>query len=334
MSNYAVNSRHEPLLEICYPTFNRIEACILNVREALKCEDSRFKIHISSNCPAPELVNAFSGNGKIKVHEFETNQGFALNVKYLLVTSYARYKLLMSDEDAIDSANLIRLLDFLDSPAASDSIYYLPSKDNYSLGSLVQLKGRDLNFNQVMLTHPMNPTYLSGYIFPSTKYQNLQIDTFFEGWPTNAYPFIKLRNFILQRGSQFMILPNISLNRGVAIEYGGTTNDDLYSMACRENQFHNFIFGERENQFSSPFIRFTSSILIANQIQSGMNSKVFFQMERRNDSDRNDFAIKFITRQKLTDLPSIFFSQLLIKAFQKLSGVYRMYLLISRKIRY
>ena len=304
------------------------------MREVLKCEDLRFKIHISSNCPAPELVHAFNGNSKVKIHEFETNQGFALNVKYLLVTSDARYKLLMSDEDTIDSAALIGLLDFLDSPVASDSIYYLPSKDNYSLGSLVQLKGRNLNYNQIMLTHPMNPTYLSGYIFPPAKYQNLQIDTFFEGWPTNAYPFIKLRNSILQRGSQFMILPNINLNKGVAIEHGGTTNDDLYSKACRENQFQNFIFGERENHFSSRFIRLTSSILVANQIQSGMNSKVFFQKQPRNDSDRNDFAIRFITRQKVTDLPSIFFSQLLIKAFQKLSSVYRIYLLISRKVRY
>ena len=330
MPNCAVNSSHEPLLEICYPTFNRVEACILNVREVLKCEDSRFKIHISSNCPAPELVHAFSGNSKVKIHEFQTNQGFALNVKYLLVTSDARYKLLMSDEDTIESSNLIKLLDFLGSSNSRNSVYYSPSYENYSLGTILQLSNKTLNYREVMLTHPMNPTYLSGYIFQPTTYRNLNIDPFFEDWPVNAYPFIKLRNEILRNGGKFMILSGMNFKQGVAIHHGGTNNDELYSKSSRVIQFQNFLFKDAKGSVRELFFRLASALLIANQVQNGMNCKVYLCKEKGTQTSIWDFGIQFIDEGQFKYKPVVIFSQILLKSFQKLTGLYRLYLRISK----
>ena len=312
------------LLEICYPTFNREDFCIRNVSNIIRFLDPRFGIYISSNGPASKIQEAFGTIVDVRIHEFSENQGFAANVEHLLNTSKAKYALLMSDEDTINEDELISLLNFLETTGKRDDIYYLPSQSNFSLGSLQQISGRFLNFRDLMLTHPMNPTYMSGYIFPTSRCRGKDIEILFKGGPDNAYPFLKLRNKILKDGCKFMVLPGITLNQGTSANEGDTASVELYSQLSRIKQYQNFTSRDQQYIASKRYLRFVSGVLIANQMQNDMHSKIYFNRIKMKAPSKHIWSITFPKKLGIRYGFRVLASQIIIKIIQKGSGLFRL----------
>ena len=316
------------LLEICYPTFSREETCIKNVLNIIKCSDPRYAVYVSSNGPGPKIHEALGSRKNVRINEFDVNQGFSSNVEYLLETSKAKYALLLSDEDTINEAELIKLLDFLQAPETVEAVYYLSTQTSYSLGTLQQFSGKYLDLGNLMLTHPMNPTYMSGYIFPTSDCKKANIRVLFDGGIENAYPFLKLRNKILKDGRKFMLIPEITIIQGPSINVGGASLIDFYSLESRTMQYMDFTSIKQEHVPRQKHLRFVSKILIAKQIQNNMGLKVYFHPIRYQFFEKREWSIAFVANITIQNLFAIISSQILIKIIQKFSGLYR--LLLSR----
>lgn len=314
------------LLEICYPTFSREETCINNVLNIMKCSDPRYTVYVSSNGPAPKIHEALGSRKNVRINEFNENQGFSANVEYLLETSTAKYALLMSDEDTINEDELIKLLNFLQAPITVEAVYYLSTQTSFSLGTLKQFSGKYLNLRNLMLTHPMNPTYMSGYIFPTSNCKKANRGFLFDGGSENAYPFLKLRNKILKDGLKFMLIPEITIIQGPSINIGGGSLIDLYSPESRTMQYMNFTSISQVHVPREKHLRFISKILIAKQIQNNMGLKVYFHPIKNQFSDKQEWSIAFATNITFQNLFKVISSQILIKIVQKFSGLYRLLL--------
>ena len=313
------------LLEICYPTFNRPETLIRSVTEVLKLQDKRFNVFVSSNGPEPQILEAFAHTMNFKLHQFATNKGFSINVGYLLKNSKGRFTLLMSDEDTVDWHSLRELLDYLESTDSEQCVYYLPSQDGFTLGTLREMSAIKLSFRDLMLTHPMNPTYVSGYIFPTSSFLDINMDEIFDTSPANAYPFLKLRNKVLKDGHAFEILPEIQVTQGPIAETGGTPATQLYAKASRIEQYENFNNLKQQHIANSKFLRLASSLLIANQIQNDTGAKIYFKTNWAQIRKGSIGAIAFKDNLTINYLLPLVISQSLIKIMQKFSTLYRIY---------
>jgi hypothetical protein len=122
--------------------------------------------------------------------------------------------LILSDEDFIDSENLNRLLDYLDQYGVKNMQYLAPTEDYFSLSSMQKLIGkRDLSNIDVLMTNPFIPTYMSGFIFPSARFDFLS--SAFEANELNYYPHLILRNHLLESGTKVNVLSSVLITRGL-----------------------------------------------------------------------------------------------------------------------
>jgi hypothetical protein len=332
MVDFALPETPGLLLEICYPTYNRQETCIQNVSNLIMCKDPRFGVYMSSNGPAPKIREFQVGRSNVRVHEFPENRGFSANVEFLLETANARYALLMSDEDTISEENLINLLNFLQDSERFKALFYVPTQTSMSLGNLQNLSGKNLDFRNLMLTHPMNPTYMSGYIFPTTQCKKENIEVLFKGGVENAYPFLKLRNKVLKDGYDFILVSHITISQGPSHHIDGASTAELSSRSSRINQYLHFTSLSQQHVASSKFLRFTSNVLIANQIQNDMGSRIYFTLIEKPSFGKRRWSIRFVESISIHNVLSLILSQILIKSVQKFSGLYR--LVLSRSNRH
>ncbi len=103
--------RKNVFLSICIPSYNRGTAALKNVQHLLRCPyDSEIEIIVSNN----GSVNDIDGYQKIKklqdtrivYHEFEENQGLAINEIRTLELASGKFAVLTSDEDLMIWENL------------------------------------------------------------------------------------------------------------------------------------------------------------------------------------------------------------------------------------
>jgi glycosyltransferase involved in cell wall biosynthesis len=346
-----LNAPEEFLLEICIPTFMRPEILISNVRTILECNDRRFKISISTNSVEPKIFDAFSNNPRLKLHSFEMNQGFTKNVKWLLANSSGKFVMLLSDEDFIIPVQLFRILNYLESIGDSRHIIYVPTQDKFSVGNLAEISGCSLSFNTVMFLCPMGPTYMSGYIFQRENFSEPIIDLSFTDEFGNAYPFILLRNLILQDGGKFKIARGFEISKGEEAKVGGAmhtnrliadSNQIVSSSLFNSNLNHVGPFvtskeetSERFNFFFSHLqmlhtrrglIYWLSVIQTGNRMKSGTGESIELKLRPSNiNSASGSRVIGFEYQKRTTSFDNFFVGVISIIGFivQKSAGVYR-----------
>lgn len=348
-----VATRKAPaLLEICIPTYGRADVVRQSIISILECSDDRYRVSVSSNKQENSLAEFLKHKKNVKYHSFYADQGFTINVKWLLANADARHVLLLSDEDTISPDQLKRLLDYLEGDNGNPIIYYIPCTDKFSLGNLLQLKNMSLSFRNVMMIAPMGPTYMSGYIFPACQITDENLNQSFENHFANAYPFIILRNLLLKSGSTFKILSDITISRGPEIEFGGSYLSDIATkerlpakkLEWRDisdksfptsafetsERFTYFNIHLRELYSRNVFLYIYSLGLIANRMRSGTGARISVSRIRSGIRGSNGplviFSMAYLSKSKnFWHFRSLFFRtfQYMI---QKSSGIVRLIL--------
>lgn len=353
-----INDRvdYVPLLEICIPTYGRTSIIMENLSQMLECSDQRFQISVSSNAHDSVLQKFCQGSDRINYMSFQKNTGFTNNVKTLLGSSCSRYVLLMSDEDTIESSELINLLDFLDRNI-SNRIFYVPSHELYSVGNIAELGGHELNYIQTLLLAPMHPTYVSGYIYPRSAIQESALQKSFVDSLGNAYPFIVFRNNSLVLSNfQFMILKGIKLRKGRESSLGGamhtseklsihetkkrtkyfsgiTLAEPFYftSMSETEERFRFFASHLCELLSHKKVILWLSLMQIRSRMKSGVGLRVIFVRKScSTGKQKSEISLKYEldsgVRSRITSL----ILDGMALALRKTLGLYRLFLRLQK----
>lgn len=202
----------QPLLAICIPTYRRTKEIIRNL-EFMDFHDSRVVFVISSNCEDAQLLNYCNSRPDIYYYQSKGNEGFSSNLFKTLKSPKSIFSLIISDEDFIEKSSLNILLTHLEDSRSKEFQYLVTTNDNFSLSSMKKLIGkRKLSYLDVMLTNPHIPTYMSGFIYPSERVAQIVSETPHDR--LNAYPFLILRNRLLQEKVALNIIPSAKINRG------------------------------------------------------------------------------------------------------------------------
>ena len=219
----------KPLLEVLIPTYRRPESVILGVQSILDSNDDRVAVRCHSNQHEPSLDEFFSGTDNTIYGNFETNRGPHQNSYKLLADTNAEFCMLLSDEDRICSAQLYKLLDYLQqlskdcnvvgcsvfSEEIEDYIFRLPTLHLASLS----LAG---------FTLLANSNYMSGYIFRVSALQNLNLGFFKgadhgpneNGLSHNVYSHIDIAQQLL-KGTTYGLFMDKLVIQGEEVQHGG-----------------------------------------------------------------------------------------------------------------
>jgi hypothetical protein len=201
-----------PLLAICIPTYRRTKEIIRNL-EFMDFQDSRVVFIVSSNCEDDQLLNYCNSRSDIYYSQSKENRGFSSNLFQTLNSPKSIYSLIISDEDFIEKSSLSILLTHLEDSASKEIQYLVTTNDNFSLSSMAKLIGKSkLSYLDIMLTNPHIPTYMSGFIYPADRAAQIVSETPHDR--LNAYPFLILRNRLLEEKVALHILSSATIHRG------------------------------------------------------------------------------------------------------------------------
>jgi hypothetical protein len=305
----------QPVLAICIPTFKRTNEIIKNL-EKMNFLDSRVIFIVSSNCPDKILFDYCSGRSDIYYYQTAENKGFAENLFAVLSLPIAQFSLILSDEDFVDSNHLNDLIEFLECSSSLDMQYLVPTNDYFSLSSMKRLIGKsELSYLDIMLTNPHIPTYMSGFVYPAQKVSEL-ISKFPRN-PQNAYPFLLLRNFLLEAGGKLQILPFTAIKRGpdsMSRDPEGNFVDDAIGIA-RTNYFLSHYRYRNSHKFFLEF--WVASLILAQSLPGIKNGYVSFRLYR--DGNRRYLGLEHILDSSFKSKLSKFLAEVVVF----LSHVYR-----------
>ena len=103
-----------PTLEILLPTYKRPCRAKEAMESVLSCNDDRLTIRCNSNGYEPDLEKYRNINKRLNYDCFQTNQGPQANVLKLFSNTNAKFCMILSDEDRVNSKHCNDMLDFLE----------------------------------------------------------------------------------------------------------------------------------------------------------------------------------------------------------------------------
>ncbi len=210
-------------LEILIPTYGRPESAVAAIESCLAIEDSRLGVRCSSNGCDQSLEKYRNLDPRLAYSCFEINQGPHKNFLYLLKSAEARFCMLLSDEDRIDSAGLKEFLDFLDAcddnvGVVSCSIFDVVN-DRYYHRPQGKFACMSLDGN-AFAALSLAPTYMSGICFSKKCLVAADLERLFKTCPGNAYSHIDLAQNVLLKKNFKYYLPRLVL-KGQDVKVGG-----------------------------------------------------------------------------------------------------------------
>lgn len=190
--SYRMQTNKIPVtLSICFPTYNRHDILIENIKSFIGFLNDSTKIIISDNSEeiSSNSLSFFTNQDKIEYYKNHNNIGVTRNFIKVLSIANSDYLLLMSDEDI---PNLNALYRILSSDTFDFQDLLFSSKDNY-------LEQRD-NLSYLFL--PDN-YYMSGFLFKreSIMFNDLEYELSLEGFgQLGFYPHMYIINTLLING--------------------------------------------------------------------------------------------------------------------------------------
>ncbi len=211
------------ILEILIPTYKRPAAASRAIQSVLDINDSRLSVRCNSNGYEATLESYRSLDSRVIYDCFNANKGALANFLYLINSSDAKYCMLLSDEDYIESVNIVTLLDFLekmegDITAIGCSVFD-SERNEYSFLPRDIMKDRVLNYND-FLVHGLVTSYMSGIIYSTCALRNIDITHLQSYGERNAYSHIEIMRLLLTVGNFKYFLPRVVI-KGEEIKFGG-----------------------------------------------------------------------------------------------------------------
>jgi len=208
------SSNSNILLEILIPTYNRTFHAINAIQSCISVNDPRLGVFCHSNGKDEILEDFLSDKPIVRYGYFQKNLGAIKNGEILLKNTIGRYCMLLSDEDQIDKTNILNLLNYLEYTnevisvincqvydKENNNIYFTPHPLNKSA----------ITLKEVLLTRPVQISYLSGYIFNNKILQQINLDSFLKESLGNSYAFINIAHKLLEHGKQGLFHETIIL---------------------------------------------------------------------------------------------------------------------------
>jgi len=210
-------------LEILIPTFGRPRGAAQAIESCLTNPDTRLSVRCNSNGYEPSLEKFQDYDTRLTYSCFDANKGLHANLLYLLQTTTARFCMLLSDEDRIESSAVTKFLDYLDSCPESikvitcsifdlqnDCFYYLPNR---------RIAHADLDLS-VTLALSIIPSYISGLVFSVADLARLNLGELLTPSLGNAYPHLDVSKHLLVNGF-LRIYTHYFVLKGKEIHEGG-----------------------------------------------------------------------------------------------------------------
>ena len=210
-------------LEILIPTYGRpesaaqaIESCFINL-------DNRVSVRCNSNGFEPSLERFRNYHSRLIYTSFNSNKGSHANFLYLLQHTKAKFCMLLSDEDRIDSNGLKEILDYLDScpdfvSVVSCSVYDM-QESRYSFMHDIRLTLVDHDLNS-LLALKLIPTYMSGLIFSVNSLCAIDLVSLLHPSTGNAYGHLDISKHLLVHGRLRLYSSKFVL-KGIDVYEGG-----------------------------------------------------------------------------------------------------------------
>lgn len=273
------------LLEVLIPTYGRPESAACAIQSCLANPDPRLAVRCNSNGFESSLEKFRNVDARLTYDCFATNRGVLANLLYLFQSTNARFCMLLSDEDRVDSCAMTNFLDFLDScpefvSVISCSIFDLQNNRYYTRPN--RLSRVDLDLDAVAAL-PIIPTYISGLVFCVAKLARMDLNKLCAASLGNAYSHVNISKYLLIDGrlriyKPYFVLKGEDANRGgesfehrKSQQVTSTENLDLnplvYGPKARARQFYYL-----ENNISS----LRRHIGLAGYVLSKLNLLAFF----------------------------------------------------------
>lgn len=218
------------LLEILIPTYGRPESAACAIESCLANPDPRLAVRCNSNGFEPSLERFRSFDARLTYDCFAENIGVNANILYLLKTTSARFCMILSDEDRVDSTAMTDFLNFLENcpesiSVISCSIFDLENNRYYSRPN--RLCQVDLNLDAVAAL-PIIPTYISGLVYSVSRVVKLNLRKLCSDSQGNAYRHLDIAKLLLINGYLRIYKPYFVL-KGEEIREGGENYEHLKS---------------------------------------------------------------------------------------------------------
>lgn len=190
-------------LEILIPTYGRPASAADAIKSCLSSNDPRISVRCNSNGTEPSLELFRSFDPRLIYDCFETNCGVHANFYHLLSNATARFCMLLSDEDRIDSNGLKSFLDYLDAcpetiQVISCSIFDSVNNKYYRRLNLIHQEADvDINVQQSL---QLIPSYMSGLVFCKNGLNSVELKHYLLPSDGNAYPHLDIANILLTNG--------------------------------------------------------------------------------------------------------------------------------------
>ncbi|WVN42126.1 glycosyltransferase [beta proteobacterium MWH-UniP1] len=210
-------------LEILIPTHKRPHSAAEAMESALICEDVRFGIRCNSNGFEPLLERYRAFDSRLIYDSFDKNMGALANGAYLLSATNAKFCMLLSDEDRVDTKSIPELVDFLENLSADVSViscsvfdliqnrfYFLPHERYKNISC-------DINLYAAL---GLIPSYMSGIVFRTESLHRLNLEHFIRPAPGNAYGHLDIALKLLVNSKLRFYFPKLVL-KGKEIKLGG-----------------------------------------------------------------------------------------------------------------
>jgi glycosyltransferase involved in cell wall biosynthesis len=222
------------LLEVLIPTYGRPESAALAIESVLACDDDRISVRCNSNGYEPLLEKYRDYDKRVIYDCFLENRGVDANLLHLYKTTGAKFCMLLSDEDRLNSAGAKSFLDYLQElgeeiVVAASSIYDLTENKYYFMPNN-RLVSRSIGINEFFIFDPIS-SYMSGLVFRASELKKLDLDSLLRPSLGNVYTHLDISLTLLKKGFLSFYQSHF-VEKGEAIKFGG---DGYSHIKSKEN---------------------------------------------------------------------------------------------------
>ena len=218
-----------PTLEILLPTYKRPCRAKEAIESVLSCNDDRLTIRCNSNGYEPDLEKYRNINKRLNYDCFQTNQGPQANVLKLFSNTNAKFCMILSDEDRVNSKHCNDMLDFLENLDESVNVVacsvFDPIKGCYHWKPSSFFS--EISISSYVALNPLS-TYMSGLIFRVKSLSDIDLPSLLTPVMGNAYAHLDITLKML-RYNKISFFHDKFVLKGIDAKYGG----DGYSHISR-----------------------------------------------------------------------------------------------------